>query len=80
MKTFRILKLLTLCEDHYPMPTETITTESKYLAISVFAVAILNRITFFCVISSFKMAGSRKERITGRQKKRKNLLERTHLY
>lgn len=66
MKTSRILKLLTVSEDHYPMPTETVTTESKYLAISVFAVAILSRITFFCVIGSYKMASGSKERITGK--------------
>lgn len=63
MKTFRILKLLILSEDYYPMPIETITITSKYLAFSVFAVAMLSRITFSCVIGSFKMVSSRNERI-----------------
>lgn len=79
MKTFRILKLLILSEDHYPMPIETITITSKYLAFSVFAVAMLSRITFSCVIGSFKMVSIRNEWIA-RKKKRESIFQKGHIY
>lgn len=64
VKTFRIFKLLILSENNYSMPTETITTVSKYLTTSFFAVAVITRIMLSQFVSLFKMVSSKNEGIT----------------
>lgn len=64
MNTFRILKLLIVSENNYSVPIETITTVSKYLTISLFAVAVLTKIMLSQFVSLFKMVRSKNAGIT----------------